>query len=338
MLISVTIIGSGRVGTSIAKYGSTEVRNDGGTEVQQRHSREGGNLCTMTINNSPPPWPWGAGIHAFNRHSRERGNPSSEERHSRERGNPSSEERHSRERGNPSSEGLHASLISAREFLADPASTVIERSDVIVLATKDAVLTEVVGKLATHHSKVLRGALVLHVNGSLGADILEPLARHGAHVAAAHPFQTFSTADPALLTGIGWGVECDAAAWPLTEQFVRLVGGFPFLLPNTDAVSKRRYHAAAVAASNFTYAAYDLALRLAEDVGLPPTEFLVPIMRQTLENAIDAIAHNTPFPITGPLVRGDVEAVQRQLDAMPEHLKDQYVHLTEALRKTVGRE
>jgi hypothetical protein len=44
---------------------------------------------------------------------------------------------------------------------------------------------------------------------------------------------------------------------------------------------------------------------------------------------------NAPFPITGPLVRADEDAVQRQLDAMPMQLKDQYVHLTEALRKTL---
>ncbi len=225
---------------------------------------------------------------------------------------------------------LHS--ISAREFCANPDSTTISPSDVIVLATRDSALAEVIKKLSMHHADVLRGALVLHVNGSLGADILEPLRIHGALIAAAHPFQTFAKADPALLTGIGWGVECDDQAWPLTEEFVRLVGGFPFRLPKTDPVSKRRYHAAAVAASNFTYAAYDLARRLAEDVGLPAEEFLAPIMRQTLENAITALKSNATFPITGPLIRGDMEAVQRQLEAMPAHLKEQYVHLTEALR------
>lgn len=224
-------------------------------------------------------------------------------------------------------------VVSAREFCAHPDSTTIPQSDVIVLATRDSVLPEVVEKLAMHHADVLRGALVLHVNGSLGADVLEPLTMHGALVVAAHPFQTFAKADPALLTGIGWGVDCADQAWPTTEEFVRLVGGLPFRLPKTDPVSKRRYHAAAVAASNFTYAAYDLARRLAEDVGLPAEAFLAPIMRQTLENAITAMKSNAPFPITGPLVRGDMEAVRRQLDAMPDDLKEQYVHLTEALRR-----
>lgn len=229
----------------------------------------------------------------------------------------------------------HATIVGSRTFLADPVSAVIERSDVIVLATWDSVLTEVVAMLAKHHSEVLIGSLVLHVNGSLGTDILEPLMQHGALVAAAHPFQTFSSGDPSQINGIGWGVECDDLAWPLTEEFVHLVGGFPFRLPKTDPVSKRRYHAAAVAASNFTYASYDLARRLAEDVGIPAEAFLAPIMRQTLENATSAMKSNAPFPITGPLVRGDMDAVKRQHDAMPDHLKEQYEHLTEALRRAI---
>ncbi len=227
-------------------------------------------------------------------------------------------------------------IVSAREFCANPDSTTIPPSDVIVLCTRDSVLAEVIGKLSLHHADALHNALVLHVNGSLGADILEPLCTSGALIAAAHPFQTFANADAHLLDGIGWGVECDDAAWPRTEEFVRLTGGLPWRLSKTDAVSKRRYHAAAVAASNFTYAAYDLARRLAEDSGIPVAEFLGPIMRQTLENAIESLRTGTAFPITGPLVRGDMDAVQRQLDAMPDDLKEQYVHLSEALKKTIG--
>lgn len=226
--------------------------------------------------------------------------------------------------------------ISARAFLADPAYATIRTSDVIVLAAKDSALAEVISALARHHADVLSGALVLHVNGSLCTDILEPLRTSGALISAAHPFQTFAKADAHLLDGIGWGVECDDAAWPLTEEFVRLTGGLPWRLEKTDAVSKRRYHAAAVAASNFTYAAYDLARRLAEDAGIPAAEFLGPIMRQTLENAVESLRSGAAFPITGPLVRKDMDAVQRQLEAMPDELKEQYVHLSEALKKTIG--
>jgi len=233
---------------------------------------------------------------------------------------------------------LHS--ISSREFVSPPVpstSVPSPSSSLFLLTCKDAYLPAVIQRMAEQYGDQLSGSLVMHVNGSLGTDILEPVRACGAMVAAAHPFQTFGDADPKLLEGIGWGIECDDDAWPLIEEFVKLTGGFPYRLPKTDPVSKRRYHVAAVAASNFTYAAYDLARELAKDAGIPVAEFLVPIMRQTLQNAARAMYEDAPFPLTGPLVRGDMDAVQRQLDAMPAHLREQYVHLTNALKEVIGK-
>ena len=247
---------------------------------------------------------------------------------------------------------LNVETISAREFLHGTRAIVSgtsslvpstlslvpsPSSSVFVLACKDAYLSDLIQHLAENNAEELQGALVMHVNGSLGTDILEPLRTSGAMIAAAHPFQTFGSVDPSALNGIGWGVECDDDAWPLTEEFVKHTGGFPFRLPKTDPVSKRRYHAAAVAASNFTYAAYDLARSLANEAGIPVETFLVPIMQRTLDNAAKAMHDAAPFALTGPLVRGDMDAVQRQLDAMPEHLREQYIHLTNALKEVIKR-
>ena len=239
---------------------------------------------------------------------------------------------------------ISVAVVSARQFLAshhavpsNQSPVTSNPSSIIVLACKDAYLPELIRHLAEHHAKEIRGVLVLHVNGSLGTDILEPLRACGAMIAAAHPFQTFGRVDASALDGIGWGVECTDDAWPVTEEFVKLTGGFPFRLPKTDPVSKRRYHAAAVAASNFTYAAYDLARGLANEAGIPVETFLVPIMQRTLDNAAKAMHDGAPFALTGPLVRGDMDAVQRQLDAMPEHLRAQYLALTEALKEVIKR-
>jgi predicted short-subunit dehydrogenase-like oxidoreductase (DUF2520 family) len=60
-------------------------------------------------------------------------------------------------------------------------------------------------------------------------------------------------------------------------------------------------------------------------------------MQRTLDNAAKAMHDGTPFALTGPLVRGDMDAVQRQLDAMPEHLREQYIHLTDALKEVIKR-
>jgi len=106
-------------------------------------------------------------------------------------------------------------------------------------------------------------------------------------------------------------------------------------LKDTTDIGKRRYHAAAVAASNFAYAAYELGRRLAESVEIDSEKFLVPIMKRTFENAADAIHDDEAFGITGPLIRGDVEGVRKQLAAIPDDLKPMYCHLSRALLEVV---
>lgn len=208
--------------------------------------------------------------------------------------------------------------------------------DAIIVAVKDADLISVIDKIAGYRAHHFNGVLALHVNGSHGKDALTSWKTDGALIAAAHPFQTFSDQDPSALDGIGWGVDADDGVWPLVKQFVELTGGFPSRLKDPSNIAKRRYHAAAVAASNFTYAAYELARRLADDVGIDPERFLVPIMRRTLENAADAIHDEEPFAVTGPLVRGDVDGVRHQLAAIPDELKPLYRSLSFALLDVVA--
>jgi len=209
--------------------------------------------------------------------------------------------------------------------------------DAIVVALKDQHMQAAIDKIAGYRAHDFTKVLAIHVNGSHGKDVLTSWKTDGAQIAAAHPFQTFSDQDPSALDGIGWGVDCDDATWPAVKAFVELTGGRPARLKKTSDIDKRRYHAAAVAASNFTYAAYELARRLADDVGIDAEHFLVPIMKRTLENATDAMHDEEPFAVTGPLVRGDVDGVRKQLAAMPDDLKPLYRSLSFALLDVVGK-
>jgi predicted short-subunit dehydrogenase-like oxidoreductase (DUF2520 family) len=208
--------------------------------------------------------------------------------------------------------------------------------DVVVIATKDDVLPVVVDEIARAKASALHDVVVMHVNGSLGVEALAPLRACGARCAAAHPFQTFGSSDPTALDGIGWGVEADDAAWGSVRDLIASLGGVPWRFTDMTHERKRRYHAAAVAASNFTYAAYELARRLAASADIPADVFLVPIMQRTLQNASTAIADNTEFAITGPLMRGDIDAVRRQLESIPASDRPLYCHLSRALLDVVG--
>lgn len=208
--------------------------------------------------------------------------------------------------------------------------------DVLVIAVKDSVLRSVVETIAARRGAALTRTLVVHVNGSLGVDILAPCRDAGAMTAAAHPFQTFGDDDPSALDGIGWGVECDEASWTACRTFVESSGGRPVRLKGMTPERKRVYHASAVAASNFTYAAYELGRRLAEAAGIPADIFLAPIMERTQRNAVDALEKGLPFAMTGPVVRGDAEGVRLQLEAIPRELRDVYRHCSLALLATAA--
>ncbi|RPI67066.1 MAG: DUF2520 domain-containing protein, partial [Ignavibacteriae bacterium] len=209
--------------------------------------------------------------------------------------------------------------------------------DILVIAVKDASMPDVIERTARERASSLGGVTVLHVNGSLGRDVLAPFQQHGALIAAAHPFQTFRDADPSALDGIGWGCESSAVhrpssvvhrPMPIVDEFVTVTGGVAVELADTSDEGKRRYHASAVAASNFTFAAYELGRRLAESAQIDPMIFLAPIMKRTMHNAVDALQYHDAFGDTGPLVRGDVEGVKRQLMAIPEDLRPLYRQLS----------
>lgn len=200
----------------------------------------------------------------------------------------------------------------------------------LILAVGDAVMPSVVSAIASS-SHSLIDVIALHVNGSLRPYVLHPLTTIGATLASAHPFQTFATADASALDGIGWGVECTDDDWPHIDDFVHRTGGIPVRLTEMTDDRKRVYHASAVAASNFAYAAYELGRRLAAEAGVPADIMLPPIIERTYRNAANALQTDAPFGMTGPIVRGDVEALRKQYQAMPASLRTTYRHLALAL-------
>lgn len=228
--------------------------------------------------------------------------------------------------------GVPTWVQSRRDPLASPPFV----PSTIVLAVADADYEEQSQALVEWMGADLAGVLVIHCSGRLTVDVLHECARQGARTAAIHPFQTFAAVDASLVERIGWGVECLDVDAVRCYEFVALFDGTPHRLPYANLEAKLRYHAAAVAASNLLYASLSLARSTAEVVQLPASEFLGPIVRQTVANALHSMDHNIPFGITGPLVRGDVDALRLQLQALPPQLQASYALLHLALLDVVA--
>ncbi|MDP9021479.1 MAG: NAD(P)-binding domain-containing protein, partial [Actinomycetota bacterium] len=101
--------------------------------------------------------------------------------------------------GSEESRRRFATRFPAAGTGVDP--TVAAGADLIVVATPDDAVADVVAALAGPADALGEGQRVVHVAGSLGLSPLRPARLAGARVAACHPAQTIPSADadPAVL-------------------------------------------------------------------------------------------------------------------------------------------
>jgi predicted short-subunit dehydrogenase-like oxidoreductase (DUF2520 family) len=185
----------------------------------------------------------------------------------------------------------------------------------LVLAVPDAALDGVAAEWASA-GRAPQGAVALHLSGALPSSVLQPLRARGYAVGALHPLQTVAAPDErgTALRGIAFAFEGEAAARPAADAIARAAGGHNFDVP---AGEKAKYHAACVFAANYVVANAGVAARLlAEAASIPEADALaalLPLMEGALRNLKRV---GLPRALTGPIARGDVEVVRRQLAAL----------------------
>lgn len=159
------------------------------------------------------------------------------------------------------------------------------------------------------------GNIVFHCSGALSSTVLSTAAARGATVASVHPLKTFADAGAAVLTfnGSRCAAEGDAAALSVLQPAFERIGAQVFAI---NAPAKTLYHAASVMMCNYLTALLETGARSFEAAGLPRDEamrMVEPLVRETLDNVF---AMGPARALTGPIVRGDVEVVRRQVEAL----------------------
>lgn len=168
-----------------------------------------------------------------------------------------------------------------------------------------------------------------------GATTLEPLSRcQTAGAFSLHPLQTVPDRETDL-TG------CPCAIAGSTAEATGSAGSLagrldmePFEIAEED---RALYHAAASIAANFLVTLEQAAAGLLGDIGVEnPRQALLPLVRRSLENW----AERGDSALTGPIVRGDEQTVERHrsalADARPD-LLDLYDSMAERTR-VISRE
>lgn len=201
------------------------------------------------------------------------------------------------------------------EALADPRRGLDPEPRLLLVAVPDGALPATAAALAARAWP--DGSVALHLSGAVEVAALAPLAAAGLAIGSLHPLKSFvdPERDAATLGGTVLALEGDPAALELAEALAGQLGARPFRLAPG---SRPAWHAAASHAANHLVALLDQALDLMAIAGLDretARAALLPLMAGTLDNLS---THAPEQALTGPIVRGDVAAVERHLAALAE--------------------
>jgi predicted short-subunit dehydrogenase-like oxidoreductase (DUF2520 family) len=187
----------------------------------------------------------------------------------------------------------------------------MRNADVWMIATRDDAIAPSCATLAAS-GKVTPDDIVFHVSGATPSSELAPVKRSGALVASVHPIKTFTDAELAVQTfkGTFCGAEGDAVALRILRSAFERIGARVFdIAPELKPI----YHSGGVFACNYLVALIEAALRAHEKAGIPRAaslSALEPMVRETVDLVFD---RGPARALTGPISRGDVATVQRQL-------------------------
>lgn len=211
-----------------------------------------------------------------------------------------------------------ATARDACRFIGQGRPGTIDRlpaADIIVLAVNDQALPSVVDQLAA--TGPVEQGIVVHLSGATPVAVLAPLKALGYAIAAAHPARSFSNEAMTQqdFQGTWVAYEGDQAAYATVASLFTALGAQLFML-NTE--NRPLYHAGTVIASNFLPLIMQSASQCLQSADISAEQaraILAPLMQGTIENIVEI---GPSKAMTGPITRGDVEVITRQLQSLPD--------------------
>ncbi len=159
------------------------------------------------------------------------------------------------------------------------------------------------------------GMIIFHLSGALDSGVLAPVKRCGAFVASLHPVMTFADPHRAVqeFHRCSCTLEGDPEATHLLANLVRSAGA---RVLHIEPGVKPLYHAGLVMTCNYLVALLEAGLQALEQAGMSreiALSVIQPLVEETLRNCWK---WGTAGALTGPIARGDVETVMRELEIL----------------------
>ena len=195
----------------------------------------------------------------------------------------------------------------------DDLETITNDADLYIIALKDSVLNEVIGKICPNRSE----KLFVHTAGSMPIDVFRGRTeRYGV----LYPMQTFSKKRIIDFRNIPVFVEANSISTMQT-----IIGVAQSVSDNVQELSSadRRYlHLAAVWACNYVNHCYDLAAEVLQKVGLP-FDVMLPLTDETARKVHELSPREAQ---TGPAIRYDENIIEAQMQLMNDNPKAQKIY------------
>lgn len=194
-------------------------------------------------------------------------------------------------------------------------------ADIYLISAKDDAIKSIVAQTACRCNS---NALWLHTSGSVPADVFAP---HCQHYGVLYPLQTFSKDVEVNVAEVPFFVEGNNAD---TENDIFLIAkSLSATVKRADSDCRRRIHAAAVFACNFTNHMWAIANDILQQGNLE-WEILIPLLKETLAKTQELPPAEAQ---TGPARRGDTDTMNAHIAMLDEHQQEIYRMLSDSIMK-----
>jgi predicted short-subunit dehydrogenase-like oxidoreductase (DUF2520 family) len=221
--------------------------------------------------------------------------------------------------------GLHSRRSSPVATSSGPVPGVIGDANAVIIAVRDEQIDDAFAEVVDARApsgrpRLASGTVIVHTSGGAEPEIVPRLAELGLSGGTFHPLVPFANPEraPELLRKAWIGIDGDDPARATSRRLAGHLGARTLEIP---LGMKTIYHVAAVIGSNFPVVLEAVATNLLADIGIPERsaqQAVHSLMEAAISNTADKPAESV---LTGPVVRGDVETVQRHLQAL-RHMPD----------------
>ena len=195
----------------------------------------------------------------------------------------------------------------------DDLETITNDADLYIIALKDSVLDEVIGKICPNRNE----KLFVHTAGSMPIDVFRGRTeRYGV----LYPMQTFSKTRIVDFRNIPVFVEANSIS--TMQTIIEIAQSVSDNVQELSSADRRHLHLAAVWACNYVNHCYDLAAEVLQKVGLP-FDVMLPLTDETARKVHELSPREAQ---TGPAIRYDENIIEAQMQLMNNNPKARKIY------------